>query len=499
VIAEGLVGRNTVLNLLGQALPMLVALFAIPLIIKSLGIDRFGVLTMVWLVLGYFSLFDMGLGRALTQIVSQKVGTNQTLEIPSLVWTSLPLLLLLGLVGALVMASLAPWAVREALKIPAALQPETLNAFYVLAFSLPIVISASSLRGLLEAYRRFDLTNLVAGTMGSFMFIAPLVVLPFSNNLALIAAIILLGRLIALLANFLLVLHVIPGLRQGIKFKAALLRPLLQVGSWMTVSNIIAPLMVYMDRFLLGVFISVAAVTYYATPFELVTKLWLLPGALVGVLFPSLSATFYRDQGCTVDLFCRGIKYIFLSMFPIILVIVTMAPEGLTLWLGADFAQHSFRVLQLIAIGVFVNSLAFVPFALVQGASRPDLTAKLHLGELPVYLLVLWVLIQGFGLEGAAFAWVLRVSLDAVLMFYLARRTLSQKPLPLSRTSAIMAIALFTLTWALLLVTPFIKCIFLAVTLIGFIFVAWFIILSPQERTQFQDRLQIRHALRKGS
>ena len=406
VILKELVGRNTVYNLLGQALPMLVALFAIPVLIKALGIDRFGVLTMVWLVLGYFNLFDMGLGRALTQIVSQKLGTNQTMEIPSLVWTSLPLLLLLGLVGALVMASLAPWAVMEALKIPVALQPETLNAFYVLAFSLPIVISAASLRGLLEAYRRFDLTNMVACTMGSFMFIAPLAVLPFSNNLALIAAIILLGRLIAWLANFLLVFHVIPGLRQGMKFKASLLRPLLQVGSWMTVSNLIGPIMVYMDRFLLGAFVSVAAVTYYATPFELATKLWLLPGALVGVLFPSFGATFYRDQGRTVELFSRGIKYIFLSMFPIILVIVTMAPEGLTLWLGADFAQHSFRVLQLIAIGVFVNSLAFVPFAAgARGRSPRSYRQATPRGTTLLSAGIVGPDPEGFGLEGAAFAW----------------------------------------------------------------------------------------------
>jgi O-antigen/teichoic acid export membrane protein len=493
------VARNTVLNLLGQGVPMMVALFAIPVLIKALGIDRFGVLTMVWLVMGYFSLFDLGLGRALTQIVSRNLGTNQTMEIPFLVWTSLPLMFLLGLVGALVMASLAPWAVGKALKIPGALQPETLNAFYVLALSLPIVISAPSLRGLLEAYHRFDLTNAVNCTMGSFMFMAPLAVLPFSKNLALIVAVLLLGRLIAWLANFLLVLHVIPTLRQGIKFKAALIRPLLQVGGWMTVTNIIGPLMVYLDRFLLGAFISVAAVTYYATPFELVTKLWLLPGALVGVLFPAISATFCGNQKRTAELFCRGVKFIFLALFPIVLAIVTLAPEGLTLWLGADFAQHSYRVLQLIAIGVFVNSLALVPFALVQGASRPDLTAKLHLVELPLYLLVLWALIKGFGLEGAALAWVLRVSLDASVLFYLARRTLSQKALPLFRTSATMAVALLTLTLAALLVGPLLKGVFLAAALIGFIFVSWFIILSPQERTQFQDRLQIRQALRRSS
>jgi len=52
--------RNTVLNLVGQCAPLLVAIFAIPLLIRGLGTDRFGVLTLAWVVIGYFSLFDLG-------------------------------------------------------------------------------------------------------------------------------------------------------------------------------------------------------------------------------------------------------------------------------------------------------------------------------------------------------------------------------------------------------------------------------------------------------
>ena len=326
-----LLARNTVLNLLGQGAPMLVALFAIPLLIKGLGTDRFGVLTLVWLVMGYFNLFDLGLGRALTQMVSRKLGANQTDEIPILVWTSLPLILLLGLVGALALGLLAPLIVREALRIPGTLQPETLKAFYFLALSLPIVISAPSLRGLLEAHQRFDLTNAVNSTMGAYSFLAPLAVLPFSKDLSLMVAVLLLGRLIAWLASFLLVLYVIPNLRRGLRFQASAIRPLLRFGSWMTVSNIVSPLMVYLDRFLLGALISMTAVAYYATPFEVVSKLWLLPGALVGVLFPAMSATFSGDQAQAAKLFLRGVKYIFLGLFPLSLVIVTLAPEGLGL------------------------------------------------------------------------------------------------------------------------------------------------------------------------
>ena len=56
----------------------------------------------------------------------------------------------------------------------------------------------------------------------------------------------------------------------------------------------------------------------------------------------------------------------------------------------------------------------------MQGAGRSDLTAKLHLAELPLYAILAWWLIATRGIEGAALAWTLRVAADAMCMFALA-------------------------------------------------------------------------------
>ena len=50
---------------------MLVALVAIPILVDGLGTARFGILTLAWMVVGYFSLFDLGLGRALTKLTAK--------------------------------------------------------------------------------------------------------------------------------------------------------------------------------------------------------------------------------------------------------------------------------------------------------------------------------------------------------------------------------------------------------------------------------------------
>ena len=60
------VARNTAWNLLGALLPVPVALICIPLLVKALGVERFGVLGLAWMALGYFGMFDFGLAQSTT-------------------------------------------------------------------------------------------------------------------------------------------------------------------------------------------------------------------------------------------------------------------------------------------------------------------------------------------------------------------------------------------------------------------------------------------------
>jgi O-antigen/teichoic acid export membrane protein len=419
-----LLARNVVWNLIGNGAPLIVAVFSIPILIHGLGKDRFGVLTLAWALIGYASLFDIGLGRALTQLVAKKLGSGEDREISALAWTSLLLMLALGAAGTVAIIAISPWLAHHALKIPEGIQPEVLRGFYMLGLAVPAVITTAGLRGLLEAHQRFDLITALRIPTGVFTFVGPLLVLPFSSSLVPVVGILVAGRFLGCLGHLLVCFRVIPELRQRVAWHSASVGPLLQFGGWMTVTNIVGPLMVTLDRFLIAGLISVTAVAYYATPYEVVTKILLIPAAVVGVMFPAFSASFVKDQAKAALLYERSVKYILLALFPVILLIVVLAQNGLSLWLGADFAQHSTRVVQWFALGVLANSLALVPFSFVQGVGRPDLTAKLHLLELPIYLGMLLWLIRADGIEGAAIAWSGRTVFDALALFLMARRFL---------------------------------------------------------------------------
>jgi O-antigen/teichoic acid export membrane protein len=477
-----LLARNTLWNLLGQLLPMAVGVVAVPPLVRALGVPRFGILSLAWIVIGYFGLFDLGIGRALTKLVADKLGAHDERSIPPLVWTSLLLMLLLGVFGGLIALGLSPWLIHRALKVPVELRAETLHSFYWLAVSIPLVTVTAGLRGVLEAQQRFRILNLIRIPMNTFSIVGPLLVLPFSHSLVAVIVVLTAGRVAGYVAHLLACFHSMPALRHEFSLERSVIRPVVSFGGWMTVTNVVAPIMIYMDRFLISALLSVTVVAYYTAPFDVVLRLTLIPAGFAGVLFPAFAVSLAQDRERTALLISRGIKYIFLTVFPIILVIMTLAPEGLRLWLGPTFAQNGSSVLRWLAAGILVNAVAWVPFILLQSAGRPDLIAKVMIAEAPLYMAALWLLTKRFGIEGTAMAWAGRIIVDAIVLFVCGDRLLPHRPKFLLKLGTTMAGALAVLGLAIIPTTLPMKAGFLGASLLIFAVASWRWALGPGER-----------------
>lgn len=265
---------------------------------------------------------------------------------------------------------------------------------------------------------------------------------------------------------------------------------LLRFGGWMTVTNIVGPLMVYLDRFLIGAVISMASVTYYTTPYEVVTKLLMIPAAIAGALFPAFANGFAQGRDAVSSYFGSGVKYTLLSIFPFTLLLVVLSREALDLWIGPEFAEQSAQVLQWLAMGVFLNGFAQVPFALIQGCGRPDITAKLHLVELPFYLAAIWFLTMEYGIVGAALAWALRAAVDAIALFALSLRFVGVEA-RVGRMASMALIGIAVVFAGSFLNDLVFKAVFLAVTLAGFFVLAWSYVLNCSEKEMIVSQLDV--------
>jgi O-antigen/teichoic acid export membrane protein len=208
-----------------------------------------------------------------------------------------------------------------------------------------------------------------------------------------------------------------PGLR--FVFERNALSKLLDYGGWVTVSNVTGPILMYSDRFAIGILMSIGAVAYYAAPTDMISRALVIPASLGSILFPafsSLGAVGAQDR--LQDLYARSIKYLIVGLGPVLLLAGVFSRDILQLWLGAAFADKSTLPLQIITVGVFVTSLAYFPFSLLQGLGKPKLTGVFHLVEVPLHLVLVWILVTRVGIVGAAIASTARVLFDAILLFW---------------------------------------------------------------------------------
>jgi O-antigen/teichoic acid export membrane protein len=287
------------------------------------------------------------------------------------------------------------------------------------AFAVPFIALTSALRGVLEARQQFVIVNLIRIPLGVLTFLGPLLVL-WSAGPDLVAIAWLLAAL-RIVATFAHAFWALDG-RTVYTIERSELTELFRQGWWLSIANAAGPLMNYVDRFIIAGLLSATAVAYYATPQELVTKLWIIPGALTAVLFPSFAAQLRTRPGASVHAFRNSIIALTIILLPICAALGLFSRDILSFWIDARFAEDSAAVLTAMSPGIFVNCLAHVPYTLLQSSGRGRTTALLQIGELPVYVLALSLAVSAFGVVGAAWAWSGRILVDAVLMFVFAAR-----------------------------------------------------------------------------
>ena len=205
----------------------------------------------------------------------------------------------------------------------------------------------------------------------------------------------ILTRALTLIAFSLFCFRVFPGLRRRFAFRPRVIKPVLSYGFWVMISNAISPILVYLDRFLVGTLLTVTAVTFYTAPYEAVTRLGILPYSLLITLFPMFSALNAGGEEERKGVFFqKAVKFLLLSMGFVIVVLIFFARDLIRIYLGPEFAAASAIVFQWIAFGFLLNTLATVPYGYLQGMGRSDLVAKFYVAELVLYVPLAWLLIK---------------------------------------------------------------------------------------------------------
>lgn len=410
-------GRNTLINVSGLVVPLTIGLVTVPLYLRRIGQERYGVLAIVWVVLGYFAVFEFGLGRATANRIAQVSQDPRKRE--QVFWSALAINLGIGVFGAFVLFGVGHALLSGLLKAPSDLRAEAVAALPWLCAAVPLTTASAVLAGAFEGCERFLTLNLVT-LLGTAMYqLAPLAyayrVGPNLTGLIMTSTLALLASTVI---SLLTAAAMLP-LRHVPRVEPREFSRLFRYGGWVAVGGLTGSFFMVADRVLIGIVSGARSVTQYTIPSTLVSRTLLLATGFARTIFPRLSGLGQVEARRVTDDALRGLLAF---MTPLVVLGLVIVEPFLRIWAGAGIAKNGASVAEILLLGVWLNGLAVVPYAFLQSQGRPDLTAKISVIELAPYLGALWFGLHFLGLNGAAWAWTARAGVDAGLLLWVAWR-----------------------------------------------------------------------------
>jgi O-antigen/teichoic acid export membrane protein len=417
--------KHTLMNFGGLLLPAFVALVCIPLTVRGYGNERYGLLSLALNLLASFAFFDMGISLGTVKYVANAISHGREEELPGIVQSSFLMNLVIGMLFTVGLIIAGPAIVISVLNIPSSLQSEAVRMFSILALSIPLITTASTMRGVLEASERFDLSNAVKIPATSALFLLPALGGIFSLSIPVVIVLLVLTRLAVLAAYAMLAARQHPSILKRTRLFTRSTVRLLKYGGWVSISNLITPLLNHADKFLITRMLGVAVLPYFTVPFELVSRTAIIPYSLAITLFPRFSG--FRKEEIAVSgekLIQKAFRLLVVLYLPVTLALILFAPEILSLWLGATFSARGTISLQALTLAFLFNAFAYIPYTAVQGLGRPDLKAGLDAAEAVVCIAAVVLLIPVYGIAGAALSRILVSVIDLIALTWFAKRIL---------------------------------------------------------------------------
>ncbi len=406
--------KNSTSAVIATVLPTLTTLIVTPLYLREIGLERFGVLALLWLFLGYFGFFEGGIGLAASQRISAP-GRDPRLRVRT-ASTALALSLMMGALGGAILIPVAYvyFTSGQTVQTDGASMVAILA---ILALGIVAVNLSSLLTGILRTRVDHTALNVVTACSGVLLQVAPLLVaLWWSNGLLYLLASAIVARLLPLPLFYAMTCRAL-GARLWPSLDQTEMRALTSFGVWVTVSSLVSPLMSALDRFVLGIVQGPAPVASYSLGLQLSERTSVVPGAIVASYFPVYAAATHEERKRVSQSFFG--KYSLLIAGMTVLIIVLSGPF-LRIWVGEEVARTATPVAIIVALGFWANMMARLPFMHLQAQGRPRVVAICHVIELPVYLAILFAGTAAFGMIGGAVAYSMRCALDYVLLLRLS-------------------------------------------------------------------------------
>jgi O-antigen/teichoic acid export membrane protein len=393
---------------LALAVTFLTSFVVSPIVVRELGKVGYGVWTLVFGAVAYMGLLDLGLRGAITRYVAKDLassnheGSNCTIGAGLWIraWTAIAIL-----VGSLLLSL----SITRFLKIPPEMAASARLAVLLAGTSLGVTILFGVFAGVLAALHRFDVISAV--TIFRVLLRGAGFVWLVKSGYGIVA---LAGWELAvgIASNIVLAalcFRIYPQLRLSLHRPARdTLRSLWQYSYYVFIINLAFQFIYYSDNLVVGAFISVAGVTFYAIGGNLLQYLRDITTALAATFLPLTSSLEAQDQRTQIQrLLINGTRAALFVTLPIILALFLRGRTFIGLWMGEQYAQPSARVLQILLLSQVFAIANATSGNIAYGLGKHDRAARWVSAEAILNVALSIVLARRMGINGVAWGTVI--------------------------------------------------------------------------------------------
>lgn len=495
--------RNVSWSALGQAGAWAVSFLVTPYLVRRMGVETYGLYLILMMVSSYLMLLTFNAGTTTVIKTAELVAARNGQSLRRLLELSLGAHGLFVLAGALVLLGAAPWVAGRFFNIPAALEPSAVWILRCAGFGAFFVSMAQLGTSVLQGLQRFDLQNGVALAQSILIPLGAVAVFAAGGTLSQAAGLYVLLNAAVAAASLWAARAQLQGRRLLEEETGTPLEVGPLVSGTMTLWLIqwAALISTQFDRLFIGHALSLQELTFYAVPAGLLMRLQTIPQTLSSVVMPMVSELSgpQTEEGLS-RMYLKSVRAVLWAVLPALVLLFSLMPQFLTLWLGPEFGMRSVWPARLLVFAHGAALLAFLPNTVACARYRPQLPGLAAWAQALISMAAWCLLIPRLGILGVALGFLLGQSLPMpFLLLFVHRRLLHlsskrfvrESLAPPLASAALLLAFVFPLhawagTWARLLGLS-------ALGLVLYYGSTWFF-MSPSDRGLIKDFLRYRRA-----
>lgn len=396
---------NIIFNFLGSAWLGILTLAVTPIQVYFLGVEAFGLVRLITILQVLLGTLDLGISATVTKVVSSD-HSEQHRASANAVNTASTVYWFIALVVAVVLWMNSDkmagfWLSRTKL------DPATVTSgIQIIAVYLGLRWPVAFYTGVINGLQRMDVLNLVKAGVNTLRLVGGVVVLFFWPDLVTFLVWFAISSAVELPVYIRITYRLFPALRLWPIFSLASFKDIWRYSAAMNLVALTALVLSQADRLAVMKFLSLEALGYYSIAYNASIVISLVQSAINSATFPAYSHSF--SSGRYADLLLRYGKASQLMGFAVGLpcfLLIFFGHEILQIWINMKVADEVAFAMLWLALGFFINSMISGAHMLAMACGKPNLSLKVNLLAVLLYLPALYWVVPIYGINGAAAAY----------------------------------------------------------------------------------------------